>query len=108
MTDRVLPAPVMVPHWGMHGAGFLGGVIPAGTEDEDGRARILNEPARVRVRVFESRSNRLVAATISASDGSWRIDSLALDVAYRVVGVDPARQVNSAIQDWVYAAPMEP
>lgn len=90
------------------GQGFLGGTIPVLPTDEDGRARILNEPTRVKIRVFESRTNRLVAATVSAPDGSWRVEGLALDVPFRVIGVDLARQVNSAIQDWVYAAPMEP
>lgn len=108
MTDRVMSALVTVGHWLFHGSGKLGGALPDDTAVADGRAKVLNEPARVRIRVHEARSGLLVASTISAADGQWVVEGLSMDVQYRVVGVDPQRRVNSAIQDWVYPAPMEP
>lgn len=108
MVNAVLPHLRMAFPLDLSGRGFIGGLPASGPGEADGLARVMNVPGVVRIRVYESRSGRLVAATTSAPDGAWRIDGLALNVPFRVIGMDPSRQVNSAIQDWVYAAPMEP
>lgn len=90
------------------GAFYLGGDLPSdpGNPDSpDGRARVLNQPAVVRVRVLERRTMALVADVRSGPDGTWRVERIA-DVEYIVLGLDEAGRVNAAIQDWVRPAPM--
>lgn len=87
---------------------FLGGSLPidpANPDSPDGRARVLNQPAVVRIRVLERRTMALVADVRSNPDGSWKVERIA-DVEYIVLGLDEAGRVNGAIQDWVRPAPM--
>jgi hypothetical protein len=85
------------------GSGYLAGELPAGPlpDDPDGRAKILNVPARVRVDAFERSTMRCVGRAISKPDGTWRIPYLALDNVYVVAGFDDYGAVNAAIQDWI-------
>lgn len=94
--------------WGPRGGdGYLGGDPPSG--DDDGRAKILNVPRRVLVRVYVMRDPvdvQYLASVLSGYDGVWRIQGIDRSVRYRVVGTDPGGLVNSAIQDWVVPAKM--
>jgi len=88
------------------GNGFLAGSAPASEAPEgpDGRFRILNVPAVGRIVAMERSSFRLAASTLSASDGTWRIEGLAPDKYFLVMGFDDRGRVNAAIQDWVKPA----
>ncbi|MFY0183260.1 hypothetical protein PV767_04160 [Stenotrophomonas rhizophila] len=89
------------------GSYYIGGDAPV--EDgnpSDGRAKILNVPARVRIAVLERSSLVLVGATVSLPDGTWRIDFVSPDFDYIVLGLDDRGRVNGAVQDWVKPAPM--
>lgn len=90
--------------WG--GLGRLGGALPAG--DEDGRAKIMNVPARVQITVMEALSDVVVARTVSRENGTWEVSYLDPTRLFTVIGRDYTRTVNSAIQDWVQPHPMEP
>ncbi|GAB3305602.1 hypothetical protein [Luteimonas notoginsengisoli] len=90
----------MVP-WA--GDGYFAGE-PALGDEPDGLARIMNEPSRIAIRVFERRGMNCVAQALSAFDGTWRVDGLRRTDRYMVVGVDGRATVNSAIQDWVSPA----
>lgn len=87
--------------------GLLGGGIPSG-DDADGRARVLNVPARIDITVLEPITFAVVARTWSRPDGTWQVPYLNEAMQFMVIGTDRSKQVNSAIQDWVYPAPMEP
>lgn len=88
------------------GKGYLGGDLPTSGDPDapDGRARIMNVPARVRVVVLERVGFQLVASTISKPDGTWRVPGLSLDYNYLVIGLDERGQQNAAVQDWVRPA----
>lgn len=88
------------------GDGFLAGIQSDG--DGDGRARILNVPARIDITVLEPITFAVVARTWSRPDGTWQVPYLNEAMQFMVIGTDRSKQVNSAIQDWVYPAPMEP
>lgn len=91
------------------GRGFFGGLAPdpADPESTDGRFRVLNEPARGRIVVYERKSMAAVADTLSKADGTWRIDWLDPTLHFVVIGFDDSGVQNAAIQDWVKPAPME-
>lgn len=88
------------------GSGYLGGELPVG--ELDGRAKILNMPARIDVIVLEPVTCVVVARTTSAPDGTWRVRYLDPAQRFTVVGVDRRMRANSAIQDWVQPAQMDP
>lgn len=44
---------------------------------------------------------------MSRDDGTWEVPYLDADQPFTVIGIDVTRQVNSAIQDWVYPVEME-
>ena len=88
------------------GSGFLGGTAPASPDGPDGRARILNVPARIDITVMEPVTHEVVARTWSSPDGTWRVPYLNVDLQFTVIGTDRGQQVNSAIQDWIRPAPM--
>lgn len=90
------------------GVGLLGGYLPDPAIDVDGRARILNVPARIDITVLEPITFAVVARTWSRPDGTWQVPYLNEAMQFMVIGTDRSKQVNSAIQDWVYPAPMEP
>lgn len=79
-----------------------------GGPDADGRARVLNALARIDITVLEPITFTVVARTWSRPDGTWQVPYLDTAQQFTVIGTDRSRQVNSAIQDWVYPAPMEP
>lgn len=89
------------------GTGFLGGqgAVSGGVE-ADGRARVLNVPARIDITVLEPVTFTVVARTWSKPDGTWHVPYLDTAQRFMVIGTDRSRQVNGAIQDWVYPAPM--
>lgn len=88
------------------GNGYLAGEDSAA--DVDGRARVLNVPARIDITVLEPVTFTVVARTWSRPDGTWQVPYLNEAMQFMVIGTDRSKQVNSAIQDWVYPAPMEP
>ena len=83
------------------GYGYLAGTVPVMPDDLDGRAKILNSPARVDITVLEPVTYEVVARTLSRPDGSWCVPYLRTDLMFTVIGTDRHRQVNSAIQDWI-------
>lgn len=91
------------------GLGYIGGDAPTSNEPDapDGRAKRLNVPSRVRITVLDRGSLRVVGATISAADGTWRVPYLSLAFTYLVLGQDELGRVNAATQDWVQPALME-
>src|SRR5690606_38497200 len=89
------------------GRGRLAGDAPAGPDDGDGRARVMNVPGRINIVITEPFTLAVVARTISRDDGTWEVPYLDVTKPFTVIGIDVTRQVNSAIQDWVYPAPME-
>lgn len=93
----------------MLGNGVFAGLAPdpADSESPDGRFRRLNVPGRGRIVVLERGSGRAVGSTVSAPDGTWRIDGLNPELFYAVVGWDDTGQQNAAIQDWVRPATPE-
>lgn len=99
IADRTNRSP-----WG--GAGMLGGRYSHPTED--GRAKIMNEPAIVQISVLAPLTYEVVARTVSKEDGTWQVLYLNPDLQFTVIGCDLEQRVNSAIQDWVQPAPMEP
>lgn len=104
----ILFGPLRSPHELFRGHFYLGGDAPAVPGDPaspDGRAKILNQPSAVRIRVLERRSMIVVADVRAKSDGTWRVDYL-MDTDYLVLGLDERAQVNAAVQDWVRPAPM--
>jgi hypothetical protein len=88
------------------GDGYLAGTLPSAPDGPDGRARILNVPARIDITVLEPITHEVVARTWSRPDGSWRVPYLSTDLQFTIIGTDRSGQVNSAIQDWIYPAPM--
>lgn len=92
------------------GLGYIGGNAPASNDpaSPDGRAKKLNVPARVRINVLDRASLKVIASTLSASNGTWRIEYLSPAYDYLVIGQDDLGQVNAATQDWVRTAPMDP
>lgn len=89
------------------GLGRLAGDPAQSSEENDGRAKILNTPGRVDIVLLEPGTYQVVARTTSREDGTWQIAFVDTEQQFTVIGVDPMRAVNSAIQDWVYPAPME-
>ena len=92
----------------VRGAGFFAGLAPDPSDPDqvDGRFRILNVPARGKVVVFERGSMLPVASTLSAADGTWRIDWLDPAHDFIVLGFDDTGAQNAAVQDWVRPEPM--
>jgi hypothetical protein len=91
----------------VRGAGYFAGEAPdpGDPESPDGRFRKLNVPAVGRVVVFERGSMLPVADTLSALDGTWRIDWLDPARKFVVIGFDGSGAVNAAIQDFVSPEP---
>ena len=91
----------------VRGGGFFAGLAPdpGDPESVDGRFRKLNVPGVGRVVVYERGSMLPVADTLSASDGTWRIDWLNPDLKFVVIGFDDTGAVNAAVQDWVSPEP---
>lgn len=96
-------------HVEYRGDGFFAGQAadPSDPDSPDGRFRILNVPSRGRVTVYERSSMRCVAETLSATDGTWRIENLSRSIDFTVIGWDGRGLQNAAIQDWVRPALME-
>lgn len=100
-------SPLVSPAVNFRGHGYFAGEPPdVAEEPPDGRARKLNVPGIVRVNVYERGSMRLVASTLSAADGTWRIEYINADLVYTVIGFDDSGALNASIQDWVKPAPM--
>lgn len=88
------------------GAGYFAGE-PAGPlpDDPDGLARKVNVPSRVRVTAFERSTMICVGSTISAADGTWRINGVDPAMPCVVLGHDDFALQNAAVQDWVMPMP---
>lgn len=91
----------------VRGPGYFAGLAPDPGDPEavDGRFRILNVPSVGRIVVYERDSMLPVADTLSAADGTWRIDRLNPDLKFVVIGFDDTGAVNAAVQDWVSPEP---
>lgn len=94
------------PHTPYAGPGFFAGLAPdpADPESPDGRFRILNVPSRGRITVHARDSMRVVAETLSASDGTWMVKHLNPALTFVVIGWDDTGVQNAAIQDWLKPA----
>lgn len=93
----------------VRGHGYFAGEAPDPLDPDgvDGRFRILNVPSRGRVVVYERGSMQAMASTLSAADGTWRINWLDPARDFVVIGFDDADGgQNAAIQDWVRPEPM--
>lgn len=86
--------------------GRLAGDPPQG--EQDGRAKIMNVPAHVEITILEPITYWVVARTVSKSDGTWEVRYLDPAQRFTVIGADWGMGTNSAIQDWVQPAPLEP
>lgn len=71
-----------------------------------GTLTVEGDPARYRVRVCERRSGHILAAGISAEDGSYEFTHLPSG-EYIVYAIDHTRTYNAAVADAVVAVPME-
>lgn len=93
------------PHPILRGHGRLGGQLPQSEDldSPDGRARILNEPARVRIVAFARNTMRVIGMVVSSPDGTWEIPNVNPEIDVVVIGFDDMGSVNAAIQDWVRA-----
>lgn len=94
---------IIQKHFGYTGNGYIAGEAPTGGS-QDGRLKINGVPGIGRVILFERLGNGhpvYVAETRSAADGTWRIDYLARDKVYFVIGVDQSGAVSLGGQDWV-------
>ena len=91
------------------GPGYLAGEAPLGPDPDepDGRYRLLNVPARGRVAVYERTSMHCVASTLSAEDGTWRVEFINPNLRYVVIGFDDRALQNAAVQDWAAPSAME-
>lgn len=84
------------------GHGFLGGTAPdPAPNSPDGRTKIMNEPARVRVVAYSRVHDTIVGTALSAPDGTWLIEHINPELDLYVIGFDDRGLVNAAIQDWV-------
>lgn len=97
------------PRVEFRGDGWFAGLAPDPLvpDSPDGRYRVVNVPMRGRITVHERSTMICVAETLSAADGTWRIDNLDRGVDYTVIGWDGTGAQNAAIQDWVRPAAME-
>lgn len=101
------------------GSGFFAGDPPPdpNPDDYDGRTRVLNVPAPMRVVLLDGASRRPLAQTWSAADGTWRIDGVATDHRFALEFINDGQYtvtinaqvvpVNSFVQDWVFAQPYD-
>lgn len=91
------------------GPGFLAGQGPSSSDptEPDGRFRILNQPARGRIQVYDRGTANCIASVLSNPDGTWRVDRLDPNLFVTVIGYDDSGQQNAAIQDWVRPAVAE-
>ena len=91
----------------VRGHGYFAGEAPdPGDPDSvDGRFRKLNVPSVGRIKVVERGSMLVVAETIRAADGTWRVDWLDPSRSFLVIGFDDTGAVNAAVQDWVSPEP---
>lgn len=78
------------PPWS--GRGFIAGQAP-------GLLTVGGAPAARRIRVLEQLTGKVVAETVSAPDGTYRIDGLNPNLRYMVIGIDHQRVWNAAIMD---------
>lgn len=65
-----------------------------------GSVKKLGFPSAARVRLFEKLSGKLVAETLTDSQGNYSFENLA-QTAFFVIAHDPASQYNAIIQDMV-------
>lgn len=108
LNHRRLSVRVDLP-FDMGGNGYLAGSAPASDASDapDGRFKILNVPSIGRVVALERSTFRMAGSTLSKADGTWRIEGLARDKYFLVMGFDDRGRVNAAIQDWVKPAVAE-
>ena len=95
-------------HFTYTGNGYVAGEAPSGGS-ADGRVRINGVVGIGRVMIFERRGNGrpvYVAETMSAADGTWRIDFLNRDMIYFVLAVDQSGQFSLGGQDHVVPVAM--
>ena len=96
------------PRIDFQGRGYLAGEAPLtpDPDEPDGRFKILNVPSRGRVSVYERVSMTCVRSTLSAADGTWRVEYINPDMRYVVIGFEDRGLQNAAVQDWIAPAAM--
>jgi hypothetical protein len=82
------------------GRGYIAGTSPDGLVTSNGA------PAAREVEVRHRRSRRVVATTVSATDGTYRIDGLSPAHEFDVVGRDHTGVYNDVIVSRVLPEPM--
>lgn len=94
------------------GAGYIGGT--AAPTPPDGRTRVNDEVAPLRVLLFDGRTRKLLDETRSKPDGTWGFYGLKLGHRFAVEFVNDGQYTdtdgtpyNSFVQDFIYATPME-
>lgn len=93
----------------------MAGEAPVGS-GPDGRITILGALAAARVSIYDRASMLCAGQTVSAADGTWRIENLSMSVEFVVVGWNDLPvtavvggitvPVNAAIQDHRYSVSM--
>ena len=94
---------IIQKHFTYVGDGYVAGEAPSGGS-QDGRLKLNGVPGIGRVLLFERSGNGhpvYVTETQSAADGTWRIDYIARDKVYFVIGVDQSGALSMGGQDWV-------
>lgn len=64
-----------------------------------GQATEVNLPTSCKVYLLDRRNGYLVRSTVSAADGSYRFDNIAMDVRYAVMAFDNEKEFNAVIAD---------
>lgn len=83
----------------VYGRHCIAGVSP-------GLLTVSGTPASRTILVYEAQSHRLVAKTVSAPDGTFRINHLDGNRKYRVLGVDDLGEHNAVVADFITPVPM--
>lgn len=76
----------------LSGNGFIAGIAP-------GIVTVGGAPASRRIEVIDIQTRRTVASTVSAADGTFRINNLNPSRRYRVLAYDHQLVYNAVIRD---------
>ncbi len=83
----------------IYGKHCIAGVSP-------GLLTVSGTPASRTILVYEAQSHRLVSKTVSAPDGTFRVNYLDGNRKYRVLGVDDLGEHNAVVADFITPVPM--
>lgn len=103
------------------GWGYIGGFPPPdpNPDDYDGRVRVLNVPASIRISVHDATQDSapILRQTYSKADGTWQLHALPTETRLLVIFWNDGeytelvggelRPVNSFVQDHIHATPYD-